>query len=194
MSGMRTLLWIIPATFLLTAASLVAQTAKPAAPAVPRPASAAPTYKAVATVKEVMDFIVIPSSEFVFNAVGSVQGPNGLEDKKPRNDAEWAEVKKHALLLSEAGNLLMVSGRHIAGPKDKSNNPGSELEPAQMEALVAKNRAVYTKAARGLIDATALALKAIDAKNPEGLSDAGGEIDAACEACHLTFWYPNEKK
>ena len=62
-----------------------------------------------------------------------------------------------------------------------------------MEALVAKDRAGFAKRARGLIDATALALKAIDAKNAAGLSDAGGEIDAACESCHLTFWYPNQK-
>jgi len=45
-----------------------------------------------------------------------------------------------------------------------------------------------------LIDATLIALKAIDARNAEELSNAGGEIDAACESCHLTFWYPNEKK
>ena len=193
MSHMRTFLWIILTTFVVSAASLVAQTAKPAAP---RPAAAAPqsTYKAVATVKDVMDFIVIPSSEFVFNAVSTVQGPKGVEDKAPKNAAEWAEVRKYALLLSEAGNLLMVPGRHVAGPNDKSNNPGSELEPKQMEALVAKNPADFARKARGLIDATALALKAIDAKNAEAVSDAGGEIDAACENCHLTYWYPDEKK
>ena len=193
MLAMRTFLWIIPATFLLSAASLVAQTAKPAA-ARPAAATAQSAYKPVATVKDVMDFIVIPSSEFVFNSVSSTEGPNGPVEKQPRTDAEWAEVKKHALLLSEAGNLLMVRGRHVAGPNDKSNNPGSELEPAQMDALVAKSPGTFASRARGLIDATALALKAIDTKNVEGLSDAGGAIDEACENCHLTFWYPDEKK
>ena len=193
MAFMRTFLWLIPLTFVLGAAGVVAQTAKPAAP---RPAVAATqsTYKPVATVKDVMDFIVIPSSEFVFNSVSSTEGPNGPVEKQPRTDAEWAEVRKHALLLSEAGNLLMVRGRHVAGPNDKSNNPGSELEPAQMDALVAKSPGTFASRARGLVDATALALKAIDTKNVEGLSDAGGAIDEACENCHLTFWYPNEKK
>ena len=63
-----------------------------------------------------------------------------------------------------------------------------------MDALVAKAPADFAKKARGLIDATAMALKAIDARNVEGLSDAGGDIDEACENCHLTYWYPNEKK
>ena len=35
---------------------------------------------------------------------------------------------------------------------------------------------------------------AVNAKNVEGLSNAGGDIDEACENCHTTFWYPNEKK
>jgi hypothetical protein len=193
---MRTFLFVTSATLFLFAAGLVAQAPKPvAAPAPrPRPAAAASSAKAVATVKDVMDFIVIPSSEFVFNSVSSTEGPNGPVEKQPRTEEEWTEVKKHALLLSEAGNLLMVPGRHVASPKDKSNNPGSELEPAQMDALVAKSPAAFAAKARGLIDATALALKAIDAKNVEGLSDAGGAIDEACENCHLTYWYPNEKK
>ena len=193
MSTMRTSLWLVPATFLLCAVSLVAQTAKPAAP---RPRVSAPqsTYRPTATVKDLMDYIVIPSSEALFNAVGSTTGPKGAEEHAPKTDADWAAVRQRALLLIEAGNLLTIPGRHIAGPKDKSNNPGSELEPSQMEALVAKDRAGFAKKAQGLVDASLIALKAIDAKNAEGLSDAGGDIDEACESCHLVFWYPNEKK
>jgi hypothetical protein len=33
-------------------------------------------------------------------------------------------------------------------------------------------------------------LDAIDAKDPQRLFDVGGEIDEACEACHLVYWYP----
>ena len=34
------------------------------------------------------------------------------------------------------------------------------------------------------------ALDAIDAKDPNRLLEVGGEIDEACEACHLVYWYP----
>jgi hypothetical protein len=34
------------------------------------------------------------------------------------------------------------------------------------------------------------ALEAIDAKDAKRLLDVGGDIDAACEACHLVYWYP----
>ena len=194
---MRTSLLLIPATFSLLAVSLVAQTAKPATP---KPAAAAPRaaaasgYKPSATVKEIMDYIVIPSSEALFNAVSSTSGANGVEDKAPKTDADWAAVRERALLLAEAGNLLMVPGRHVASAKDKSKNPGSELEPAQMDALVARSPAVFAQKAAGIRAAALIALKAIDAKDVEGLSNAGGDIDEACESCHLVFWYPEEKK
>jgi hypothetical protein len=191
---MRTSFFIMPVAFVLFAVGLVAQTTKPITP---RPRAAAPqsTYRPTATVKDLMDFIVIPSSEALFNAVSSTTGANGaIEEKAPKTDADWAAVRQRALLLIEAGNLLTIPGRHIAGANDKSNNPGSELEPSQMEALVAKDRPAFAKKAQGLIAATMTALKAIDAKDVEGLSNAGGDIDEACESCHLVFWYPNEKK
>ena len=39
---------------------------------------------------------------------------------------------------------------------------------------------------------TALLLKAVDAKNVEGIVDAGDKLDKACETCHLKYWYPNQ--
>ncbi len=44
--------------------------------------------------------------------------------------------------------------------------------------------------AHALQDAGLKALAAIDAKNVDGLSDAGEAIDEACEQCHLKYWYP----
>ena len=193
---MRTTFVLMAVASVLFAAGLVAQTAKPTAAPVARSKATAPqaTYRPTATVKDLMDYIVIPSSEALFNAVGSTTGPTGVEEKAPKTDADWTAVRQRALLLIEAGNLLTIPRRSIAGPKDKSNNPGSELEPSQMEALVAKDRPGFAKKAQGLVDAAMIALKAIDAKNVEGLSNAGGDIDEACENCHTTFWYPNEKK
>ena len=35
------------------------------------------------------------------------------------------------------------------------------------------------------------ALRAIEAKNVAGLDAVGEKLDAACESCHRTYWYPN---
>ena len=117
---MRITFKLIPVAFLLFTVALVAQTAKPAAPAAPRPRAAAPrsTYKPTATVKDLMDYLVIPSSEALFNAVGTTTGPNGAEEHAPKTEADWAAVRQRAMLLIEAGNLLTIPGRHVAGAKD----------------------------------------------------------------------------
>jgi hypothetical protein len=191
---MRKFVWGLVGCSLALGTAIGAQA--PAKPAAARPAAAAPrlAFRPAATVKDIMDSIVIPASEAVFGAVSSEAGPNGDVEKVPKNDAEWQAVRRQAMMLIEGGNLLMIEGRHVAPASAKSEHPGVELEPAQMDALVAKNKAAFTKAASGLIDTALVALKAIDAKNPMALSDAGGDIDEACENCHTQFWYPDEKK
>ena len=195
---MRRALGIVAVTSL---AAVLGFAAEPAAQAPAKPAArpaAAPQprlpFTPTATVKDIMDDIVIPASDAVFGAVSSQSGPNGDVEKVPQNDEEWNEVRKNALLLIEGGNLLMIEGRHVAPASVKSEHPGVELEPAQMDALVAKNRTRWTQAAQGIVTASLIALKAIDARNTMALSDAGGDIDAACENCHTQFWYPEEKK
>ena len=193
---MRSFLVLVPVAFLAFVAAPLAQApAKPAAAAKPAaPAAARSPFKPTATVKDIMDDIMIPASENVFNSVSSTAGPTGQVDKVPTTDADWADVRKNARLIVEAGNLLMIEGRHVAPASAKSEHPGVELEPAEMDALVAKNRTKWMLAAQGIAEAGLTALKAIDKKDVMGLSDAGGDLDEACETCHTQFWYPNEKK
>lgn len=35
-------------------------------------------------------------------------------------------------------------------------------------------------------------LRAVDAKDIQGMLNAGEAIDEACESCHMVFWYPNQ--
>jgi Flp pilus assembly protein TadG len=53
---------------------------------------------------------------------------------------------------------------------------------------------VKTELTRAADAAALAALQAIDAKDHNKLSDVGGAIDEACEQCHTTYWYPDEKK
>jgi cytochrome c556 len=86
-----------------------------------------------------------------------------------------------------------MPGRRAAPPGAKSENPGSELEPAQIQALMNKQRPSFVAHAHVLHEAAMEALRAIDARNIDKISEAGGTIDEACESCHLQFWYPPQK-
>lgn len=147
-------------------------------------------FRPTASIQDIMDGIVDPSADGLWESVATIVSAKGTEERRPKTDEEWKTQRHNAIRLLEGSNLLLMEGRRVANPGTKSENPGIELEPEQMEKLMAEDRASFVKLARGLYDATLPALKAIDAKNADGLLDAGEGIDQACEACHLKYWYP----
>lgn len=151
-----------------------------------------PQYVPEATIKDIMDAIIDPSADVVWESVATVVTPSGTEERMPRTDEEWAVVRRGAIRLVEGTNLLLMPGRHVARPHEKSEAPGIELEPPEMEAMINKDRPKWEKRARDLYTQSVAALRAIEAKDPKALVDIGERIDGACENCHIQYWYPNQ--
>src|ERR1700691_457706 len=143
-----------------------------------------------ATIKDIMDSMVDPGADVLWESVATTVSVAGIEEKQPRTDDDWKTVYRNAVMLVEATNLLKMDGRHVAQPKEKSENPGIELEPEQMEKLINDDRPAFIKFAQGLHDAALPALRATEDRNAMALLDAGEAIDTACENCHLRYWYP----
>jgi hypothetical protein len=157
------------------------------------PASDSP-LRPTSTIKDIMDSVVDPSADALWEAVATTVSAAGIDERRPRTDEEWANVRRHAVALLEATNLLLMEGRHVAKPGEKAENQDVELNPEEIEALIAKDRASFIKLAHGLYDATLPALKATQDRNADALLDAGEGIDTACENCHLKYWYPESKQ
>ena len=153
-----------------------------------------PEYRPTATVKDIMDSLVDPSADVLWDSVATIVSAAGTEEKAPHTDEEWANVRHSAVQLVEATNLLLMPDRHVAKPGEKAEKPDVELAPEEIEKMITGDRAAWINLAHGLHDAAVPALRAIEAKNAQGLWDAGGKIDMACENCHLKYWYPNSKQ
>jgi hypothetical protein len=151
-----------------------------------------PEYEPTATIKEIMLSIVDPSADVVWQSVQTSVAAT-IDEKAPRTDEEWTNVRYGAIRLIEAANLLIMPGRHVARPGDRSEAANVELEPEQMEALINKDRAAFYGRAKALHDAGVAALQAIDARDAKVLFDVGDRIEMACENCHTQYWYPNQK-
>jgi hypothetical protein len=142
-----------------------------------------------------MDGIIDPSADVLWDSVAYVASTQGIEDRQPRTDAEWKAVRTSAITLIEAANLLSMPGRHVAAHKASDPPPGpGELSHAQIQQRIDATHDSFTQFARALQDAGLKALTAIEARDAQGLMDAGGTIDEACEACHVTYWYPDQKR
>jgi len=175
------------AAVLLAAAPLLAGCSKPA-PEQPPPA--APPYHPVASIREVMNSVIDPNVDVVWNAVKTVIDHGKPIEHAPANDEEWAAVRHGAMTVSEGANLLMMPGRAVAPPGAGSLAPGIELAPDQVRALIDKSPSGWNQFARALQDSLQPAIAAIDKKDAQALFEAGDKIDEVCESCHQVFWYP----
>ena len=154
----------------------------------------APELATSATIKDLMDAMVDPSAEYLFDNIVEIVDETGIIDKTPKTDAEWKEVRRRALMLVEAPNLLVAPGRKVARPGEKPEYPEVELGAEQIQKLIDDDRDAFVRRARRLQDAAALALKAIDARDKTELFSKLEDVDKACESCHLHYWYPNDKR
>ena len=161
-----------------------------------RPAARQP-FQVVATVKDIMDGMVDPAADFIFDSVATEITASGIVERAPKNDEEWTKVRHNALIVMEGANLLMMEGRRVAPEKETlaAGNPKGvqiELTPMQIEAKIAKDRKTFVKLAAALSSAASLSLKAAQARDAQALLNAGDNLDTACENCHLRYWYPSQ--
>lgn len=181
-------LWFVPAGALCAASLLVTVACQNQ-----QAESSQPAYQPTATIKELMLSVVDPSADDVWLAVTTEVNATGIIETVPQNDEQWAMVRRGAVTLMESANLLQMPGRHMARPGERSETPGVELEPQEMEALIDQDRAAWNARARALHDAAAEVLGAVTTHDTERIFELGEQIERACENCHSQYWYPNER-
>ena len=186
----RSFSWLFGAgvTVLVAAACSAPKSDTPAA--APAATNTAAEFRTTATIKDIMDSVVDPSADYLWESVATIVTKKGTEERRPRTPEQWKEVRRRAIAMIEGTNLLIMDGRLVAHPGEQSENPGIELGPEEIKVVIDSDRASFIKFAHALHDAGMKALAAIDKKDADALSDAGETIDEACEQCHLKYWYP----
>ena len=121
-----------------------------------------PVTTPVASIKQIMNGIVMPNAYVIYNAIGTKSSAAGVEEIAPKNDAEWAAVGDGAAAVIEAGNLMLMGGRAL----DKGD---------------------WVKMTHAYMDAGKQALKAVEAKDKDGILSAGEVLDMSCDNCHAKY-------
>ena len=129
------------------------------------PAPPPPPLRPVADVKQLMASILEPAAEVYWDAVGTIEDAKGVKEIAPATDEEWAAVRNSAFVITEAGNLLMMTGR-------------------------AKDDGDWMKLSEALLDVGQRAIQAAESKNPKAVFDTGAEVYDACVACHSKYALP----
>ena len=121
-----------------------------------------PPFKPVVDTKLLMQSVVDPNADIVWDAVKTIDSKDGTQEIRPKNDAEWTVVRNAAITLTESGNLLMM-------------------------VPLAKDGGEWMKRAQEMIDTGEAAMKAAEAKNAERLFTVGGDVYEACSNCHRQY-------
>ena len=98
-----------------------------------------------ATIKDIMDSMVDPSGDFLFESVVQIADERGITEKAPRTDDEWEAVRHHALILLEAPNLAHLAYHYGVNPVRSVIKRGREVHRAGN--LVASGASVSAKSA-----------------------------------------------
>jgi hypothetical protein len=179
------------AGLLLLALALSSCSSKPA------PATTAESQlTAYVSIKELMENMIDPIADNVFDAVGTDVSATGVVETRPVTDDDWAKVRQGAVTLVEGTNLLKMP-RPVAPPgsHNKSTGPNApELSPEQIQAKIDQDRALWNKHVNQLRDDALKVLAIVNARNADALFQVGSDIDRACENCHLEYWYPGDRK
>jgi hypothetical protein len=167
-----------------------------AAAAAPAATGSATMLKPVAGISDIMAIEVDPSADALWESVGTVVTRSGTKNNHPTTYKQWDELRAHAVMLTEAANLLLMDGRRVAGEGvqkiEDQGTPGN-LSAEQSQKVIDENRSSFAAFATALRTVGQQMLMAIDAKNPNDLMEAGAALDEVCEGCHLKFWYPGQK-
>ena len=123
---------------------------------------APPPFKPVVDTKVLMQAIVDPNADIIWEAVKSIDTKEGSQEIRPKTEEEWTAVRNAAVTVAEAGNLLMLVPR-------------------------AKNGDDWMKKAQEMINTGEEAIRAAEAKNADRLFTVGGDIYDACSHCHASY-------
>lgn len=121
----------------------------------------APYYTAI-PLSEFMPHVMQYAGDGIWKHQGYVVDAQGEHSLFPKNDAEWEDAESGARTLAEVTNVLLVPGRRVP-------------EPDWDKAVLAVRK---------------VALKAADAaerKDADAFFAAGGELDEACDVCHVRY-------
>jgi len=159
------------------------------------PPPAASPLKPIAGVQDVMAAMIDPAADSLWESVSTTVTKGKTVEKQPHTDQEWGEVRRQAIILTEGANLLMMEGRHVVkeGSHLEDHGTPGNLTAAESEKAIAENRDAFIAFAQALREVGVSMLGAADARNPQGLIDAGDTMDQVCEGCHLKFWYPGQR-
>jgi hypothetical protein len=140
---------------------------------------------------------VNPQGLALWDITNNAQDAEGNFDGSKVTAANWAKLAEIGHALEEAGGSLATSSGIIAAPPaaklQDEGNPGAS-KAADVQRYIDAKPAVFRSHALELQKTGAAVVAAATKHDAKRLNALSNSLDGVCENCHMTFWYPQQKK
>lgn len=139
---------------------------------------------------------VNPQGLAFWDITNNAQGDDGNVDVKKVKAADWARLLEIGKAIEEGGRMLASGNGIIAaapGAKLQDESPASS-KAADVQRFIDAQPALFRARAQELQRTGAAIVAAASKKDGKTLADLAGSLDEICEKCHVSFWYPQQKR
>jgi hypothetical protein len=126
-------------------------------------------YKLTGDVKHIMQWVLDPAADLLWDSAGSIITAEGTEELAPTTEEGWLAVQHSAVVVAESANLLILPGR-------------------------ARDDQDWREISLAMVDVGMRAKAAAEAKDADALFDIGGELYRVCVSCHSQYIQGDEKQ
>ena len=123
---------------------------------------AATTYMPTGDLADLMNGVVEPAAEVIWDAVGVIVDADGEHQLAPQTEEDWLMLRFAAYTVAESGNLLMMPERAL-------------------------DQGAWVTMSQQLVEMGQRAIEATDARNLDAIFDVGAEIYYVCTNCHGAY-------
>lgn len=147
---------------------------------------------------ELMKNVVAIQTQVIWDVGNNAQDDAGNPDPKKMKPADWTKAAEAAGKVKAAMQALATAPHVVAAaPGQKIDGEGGTpgaFGAKEVQKAIDANPKVFQAFAQQLSHSMDELLAATKTRDAGKLFDVAGRLDQECEACHVKFWYPDEKR
>ena len=162
-----------------------------AVPAVALLAAAAFAQSAGLQVREAMIEGVNPAALAIWEVTNAAMDDQGALDPAVMDEEAWSKVAEAARQLQFHSRRMAEAEAIVAGGPDLVSGelPPGVASREEIQAMIDADPAGFRAVAAEMAEQSGALLAAARARDPEAAGDLAFGIDAACQSCHVRYWY-----
>jgi cytochrome c556 len=141
-------------------------------------------------VRSTMQNRVNPAMLEIWDVGNNAMNDDAVLDAKLMDDAKWARIGTAAGQLAAASRDIAAANAFISAAPDNQEVGEGEIAMAAVQQHLDHDPAGIKQMAEALADHADRIAAAARAKDATAAGELIGVSDQVCEACHMTYWYP----